>query len=178
MKEVFGYVNGVPYYTREDYVYAKRGFVSFESDEAMIKYAKEITNNWYDGGANRTFTSYCFTYGDAHNFTEEEYKRLLYLQTEMLSKEQLGIQKRLEKINIYKYEGKPLTSKQIRDLLDLRVQMVTRAEGETKGQEELYTCQTIWKDYLNNKIVPVLPDFSDGYPNENNVYLWSDGTIR
>jgi len=80
---VYGYVNGKPVYSREEYSYTARGFGPFESDDALLAYAEKATYGWSDAGWHRTFTTYYIDGMDtwtAIKFTPDELKRLKEMQ--------------------------------------------------------------------------------------------------
>lgn len=56
--KVYGWVNGTPVYSRDEFVFKRRGFGAIESDEELIEFARKVTGNWYNAGWNKTFTTY------------------------------------------------------------------------------------------------------------------------
>jgi hypothetical protein len=84
MKNIYGYVNGKPVYSREEYVYACRGFGAIKSDEELIAFAEKVSGHWLEAGWHHTFTTYYL--GDyaldepKKSLTATEYKRLKELQ--------------------------------------------------------------------------------------------------
>ena len=82
----WGYVNGRPVYSRDEYVYARRGFGTIDTDEELIAFAKKASHDWYNAGRQYTFATYYLSdYAlDEPNrsLTEAEYKRLRELQQE------------------------------------------------------------------------------------------------
>ena len=83
---VYGYVNGKPVYSRDEFVFTKRGFSAIETDEELLAFAKKASCDWYDAGWHRTFESYYL--GDyalsepKASLTNREYERLRQLQKE------------------------------------------------------------------------------------------------
>lgn len=81
---VYGYVNGKPTYSRDEFVFAKRGFGAIESDAELLAYAEKVTHGWYHAGHKRTFIDYHL--GDyaldepRASLTNAEYARLKELQ--------------------------------------------------------------------------------------------------
>ena len=53
---VFGYVNGKPVYSRNEYVYAARHFGAIDNDAELLAYAEKVSLGWYDAGWHRSFT--------------------------------------------------------------------------------------------------------------------------
>ena len=91
IERVYGYVNGKPAYSRDEYIFKCRNFGAIESDDELMKYAEKVTSNWYDAGYHRTFTGYYL--GDycldhpMRDLTTKEYERLKELQKEAIRKE-------------------------------------------------------------------------------------------
>lgn len=88
---VYGYVNGVPCYTAEEFRYTKRGFGEITSDEQLMKYAEKVTSGWYDAGWHRGFlgfylSDYCLS-EPYRSLTKKEFTRLKELQAEAMQKE-------------------------------------------------------------------------------------------
>jgi len=83
---VYGYCNGKPTYSRNEFVYKCRGRGPLEDDAALLAFAEKVTHGWYNAGWNRTFTSYYL--GDyaldepKRSLTEREYARLRELQAQ------------------------------------------------------------------------------------------------
>lgn len=87
-KFVWGYFNGEPKYTEEDWIYSIRDHGACESDEELIALAQKISGNWFDAGWHRTFTTYYIDmYEFQRNFTRAERKRLHELQAEAIAAE-------------------------------------------------------------------------------------------
>lgn len=86
MENAYGYVNGKPVYSGDEYVYARRGFGAIKSDEKLLEFAEKVSGHWYNAGWRRTFTTYYL--GDyaldepKQSLTASEYKRLKELQQE------------------------------------------------------------------------------------------------
>lgn len=83
---VYGYVNGKPIYSRDEYVFACRGFGAIENDADLLAFAEKATHGWYHAGWKRTFTGfYLSDYALAEprkSLTAKEFARLKELQTE------------------------------------------------------------------------------------------------
>ena len=83
---VYGYVNGEPVYSADEYVFKCRGFGPIESDEELIAFAEKASHGWLDSGHRQTFTGYYL--GEyaldepKRSLTDKEYKRLKELQAE------------------------------------------------------------------------------------------------
>lgn len=58
VKNVYGYVNGKPVYSRDEFIYNKRGFGAITSDDFLIKYAQKVTYNWSEAGWHQSFRTY------------------------------------------------------------------------------------------------------------------------
>ena len=83
---VYGYVNGQTAYSRDEFVFKKRGFVAIESDEELMAFAEKVTHGWSESGWKQTFAG--FYLGDyaldqpKASLTAREYERLKELQAE------------------------------------------------------------------------------------------------
>ena len=81
---VYGYVNGEPVYSRDDFDFKARGRGPIEDDEELIAFAEKVTGGWYNAGWRRSFTGYYL--GDyaldepKRSLTAQEYARLRELQ--------------------------------------------------------------------------------------------------
>jgi hypothetical protein len=91
---VYGYVNGKAVYSRDEYIFAARGFGPIENDDELLAYAQKVTSNWYHAGWNRTFTSfYLSDYALSepyHSLTLTEFERLKVLQKEAITAERVA----------------------------------------------------------------------------------------
>lgn len=80
----YGYVNGKPVYSRDEFVFAKRHFGPIESDEELVKYAEKVTHGWYDAGWKRSFISFYLSdyalSSPRQDLTKREFERLQELQ--------------------------------------------------------------------------------------------------
>lgn len=87
---VYGYVNGQPVYSRDEFVFKCRGFGAIESDEELVEYARKVTWNWSRAGHHHSFISfYLGDYALDHPYrdlTKTEYARLKELQAEAIAK--------------------------------------------------------------------------------------------
>lgn len=83
---VYGFVKGHPVYSRDEFVFKKRGFGAIESDEKLIAFAEKVTYGWSDSGWKQTFLGfYLGDYALDHpkaDLTDKEYARLKELQAE------------------------------------------------------------------------------------------------
>ena len=83
---VYGYVNGKPVYSRDEYVFAARGFGAIESDAELMAFAEKASHGWYDAGWKQKFEGfYLSDYALAeprHSLTDKEFARLKVLQVE------------------------------------------------------------------------------------------------
>lgn len=83
---VYGTVNSRPVYSRDEYVYACRGFGAIENDQDLIAFAEKVTHGWLYAGWKRNFRTYYL--GDYAldepkcSLTDAEYARLKELQKE------------------------------------------------------------------------------------------------
>lgn len=82
----YGYVNGKPVDSRDEFIYAKRGRGPIEDDAELISFAEEATSGWHSAGWHHSFTSYYL--GDYAldepytSLTKKEYSRLQELQSQ------------------------------------------------------------------------------------------------
>lgn len=80
----YGTVNGDPVYSRDEFVYAYRGFGAIENDQDLLAFAEKVTNGWMYAGWHRDFRTYYL--GDyaldepKYSLTDAEYARLKKLQ--------------------------------------------------------------------------------------------------
>ena len=83
---VYGYVNGKPTYSRDEFVFAVRGFGAIENDAALLSFAEKASHGWYDAGWHRSFTGfYLSDYALAEpcsSLTNVEFARLKELQAQ------------------------------------------------------------------------------------------------
>ena len=88
---VYGYVNGNPVYSRDEFIFTQRGFGVIETDEELMKFAEKVTYGWSSAGWKRKFTGYYLGnyYLDEpmRSLTTKEYERLKELQKETRRKE-------------------------------------------------------------------------------------------
>lgn len=83
---VYGYVNGRPTYSHDEFVFALRGFGAIENDADLMAFAEKVTHGWYSAGWHHKFTTfYLDNYEISHSLTEKELIRLKELQTEALA---------------------------------------------------------------------------------------------
>ena len=84
MSDVYGYVNGNPVYSRDEFVFTCRKFGAITSDDELLKFAEKVTSNWYDAGWHHTFTGfYLSDYAlsePCKSLTKTEFVRLKELQ--------------------------------------------------------------------------------------------------
>lgn len=82
-KMIWGYFNGEPKYTEEDWIYSIRHHGACASDEELIALAEKISWHWSEAGWHQTFTTYYLDkYDFERYFTRAERKRLHELQDE------------------------------------------------------------------------------------------------
>ncbi len=58
LTSVYGYVNGEPVYSRDEFVFKARGRGPIEDDDELIAFAEKVTSGWYNAGWCHTFTSF------------------------------------------------------------------------------------------------------------------------
>lgn len=82
----YGYVNGNPVYSHEEFIFAKRGFGPIETDAELMAYAEKVTSGWSDAGWKRMFIGYYLSdYALAEPYaslTHAEFQRLKEMQKE------------------------------------------------------------------------------------------------
>lgn len=83
---VYGYVNGKPTYSRDEFIFAVRGFGPIENDADLLAFAEKVTSRWYNAGWHQTFATYYLSdYALSEPFaslTLSEFGRLKELQQE------------------------------------------------------------------------------------------------
>ena len=88
---VYGYVNGEPVYSRDEFIYKSRRRGPIEDDGELLAFAYKVTNGWSFVGRPHTFTH--FYLGDyalsepKASLTYKEYARLRQLQAEAIARE-------------------------------------------------------------------------------------------
>lgn len=183
-KNVYGYVNGKPTYSADEYVYKVRGFEAIESDEQLMQFAEKVTGHWYDAGHRHKFIDfYLSDYALSEPYrslTKKEFARLKQLQ------EQARAEWEAEqaKYRYENYEGRPLTESEIRMFLDRHIEQVK----EQWGENHFYTQQAeehkekVLSKFRRGEVVAVDSyDYTAAYGNGTGSYdrtLYSDGTIR
>ena len=55
---VYGYVDGQPMYSRDEFIYKKRRRGPITDDAELVAFAEKATSGWYNAGWRRTFTTY------------------------------------------------------------------------------------------------------------------------
>ena len=106
--DVYGYVNGKAVYSRDEFIFEKRGFGAIESDAELLAYAEKVTYGWYHSGWKRTFTTFYLSDYAANepgaSLTKAEYARLKELQKEARAAEKAAEEAReWKKIGTYGY---------------------------------------------------------------------------
>lgn len=89
-RRVYGYVDGNPVYSADEFRFKARGFGAIEEgkrgDRFLMKYAEEVTHVWYEAGHHRTFIGfYLSDYALSEPYaslTRSEFNRLKALQAE------------------------------------------------------------------------------------------------
>ena len=83
---VYGYVNGKPTYSRDEFIFTVRGFGPIENDADLLAFAEKVTSRWYNAGWHQTFATYYLSdYALSEPFaslTLSEFGRLKELQQE------------------------------------------------------------------------------------------------
>lgn len=88
---VYGYVNGKPTYSRDEFIFASRKRGPIEDDAELLEFAAKVTGQWYRAGWRRTFTTYHlgnYVLDEPfRSLTTKEYARLRELQQEAIAAE-------------------------------------------------------------------------------------------
>lgn len=81
---VYGYVNGKPTYSRDEFIFTVRSFGPIENDADLLAFAEKVTSRWYNAGWHQTFTTYYLSdYAlsePGRSLTVKEFNRLKELQ--------------------------------------------------------------------------------------------------
>lgn len=81
---VYGYVNGKPTYSRDEFIFTVRGFGPIENDADLLAFAEKVTSRWYNAGWHQTFAAYYLSdYAlsePGRSLTVKEFNRLKELQ--------------------------------------------------------------------------------------------------
>ena len=86
---IYGFVDGRPTFSRDEFVYAHRRRGPITDDAELIAFAEKVTSGWQNAGWHRTFTTYYL--GDyvldepLHSMTFTEYERLKELQQKAIA---------------------------------------------------------------------------------------------
>ena len=84
MEHIYGYVNGKPVGSRDEFIFESRHRGPIESDEELLEFARKVTHNWLSAGWCRTFIGfYLSDYALAEPYcslTKTEFNRLKELQ--------------------------------------------------------------------------------------------------
>lgn len=85
-KRIYGTVNSRPVYSRDEYVYACRGFGAIQDDKELLAFAEKATHGWMYAGWKRNFRTYYlgdYVLDEPHcSLTDAEYAHLKELQKE------------------------------------------------------------------------------------------------
>ena len=83
---VYGYVNGKPVYSRDEYIFAGRGFGAIETDAELMAFAEKVTYGWQNAGWKQKFTHFYlsdYALNEPYcSLTKKEFARLKELQAE------------------------------------------------------------------------------------------------
>lgn len=182
--DVYGYVNGNPVYSRDEFIYKSRGFEEITNDAELLDYAKKVTSNWYNAGHNRSFVTFYLSdfvgSSPKKDLTDKEFKRLVELQN--IAKDEY--EREMAKYNMHKYEGTPLTEEQVKMFLDKKVEDTKQKWGENSYYTN--SAEQLRSEYLSRfrkgEVVPVFSEeYTDAYGNGTGSFantLMSDGTIQ
>lgn len=81
---VYGYVNGKPTYSRDEFIFTVRGFGPIENDADLLAFVEKVTSRWYNAGWHQTFATYYLSdYAlsePGRSLTVKEFNRLKELQ--------------------------------------------------------------------------------------------------
>lgn len=83
---VYGYVNGKPVFSRDEFIFEHRKRGPIEDDAELIAFAEKATSGWHNAGWHQTFATYYLSdYALSEPFaslTLSEFRRLKELQQE------------------------------------------------------------------------------------------------
>lgn len=86
---VYGYVNGTPVYSRDEFIFAGRRFGAIETDAELMAFAEKRTGGWQSAGHKQKFSHfYLSDYALSEPYrslTLREFARLKELQAEALA---------------------------------------------------------------------------------------------
>lgn len=87
----FGFVNGKPVFSRDEFVFEHRGFGPITDDNTLLAYAAKVTGDWSQAGWKRSFTAFHLSdYAlsePRRSLTDDEFTRLVELQSIAKKKE-------------------------------------------------------------------------------------------
>ena len=73
---VYGYVNGKPTYSRDEFIFTVRGFGPIENDADLLAFAEKVTSHWCNAG----FPHPNIITEPGRSLTVKEFNRLKELQ--------------------------------------------------------------------------------------------------
>ena len=80
----FGYVNGKPVFSRDEFIFEHRGFGPITDDDGLLAYAAKVTGSWSQAGWRRSFTAFHISdYAlsePRRSLTDDEFSRLIEVQ--------------------------------------------------------------------------------------------------
>lgn len=127
---VYGYVNGKAVYSRDEFIFASRGFGEMTTDAEILKYAEKVTYGWQDSGHKHTFAGfYLSDYALSEPYrslTKKEWERLKVLHQQAREE----VERENAKYDFSNYEGRPLTEEEIEMFLN---KAITDAEKGVNG---------------------------------------------
>ena len=127
---VYGYVNGKAVYSRDEFIFASRGFGEMTTDAEILKYAEKVTYGWQDSGHKHTFAGfYLSEYALSEPYrslTKKEWERLKALHKQAREE----VERENAKYDFSNYEGRPLTEEEIELFLN---KAITDAEKGVNG---------------------------------------------
>lgn len=181
---IYGYVNGKPVYSRDEFIYTSRGFEEITNDSDLLKFSEEVTHGWLSAGHKHKFINYYlgnYALDEPYaSLTKKEYKRLKELQ-EIKYKEWEDEQSKYRYEN---FEGRQLSESEVRMFLNKYVEDVKERWGENHyyTQEAENMKDKYLSEFKNGKVIPVSSyEYISKYGNGTGSYdktLYSDGSIR
>lgn len=184
MDNIFGYVNGQPVFSRDEFIYKSRHRDAITSDAELIEFATKVTCNWsYAGHRHKFVNFYLSDYALSEPYaslTKKEFERLKELQK--IAQDEYEAEQAKYKYELY--EGRQMTESEVRMFLDRNVEKNKEQWGETNyyTQEAERYRDKILSRFRAGEVVPVDHfEYNASYGNGTGAYdrtLYSDGSIK
>lgn len=192
-KNVYGYVNGKPVYSRDEFIFESRSSrykdytdvnlkEQITNDTELLKFAEKVTYGWQRHGHRQKFTHYFLATSEEpyNSLTLDEFNRLKQIQEEKYA-EWKAEEARYE---YDQYKGKKLEDDVIMMFLNKRIKDAEETWGpdSSRVRDAEARKSRILRELDEGKVVAIDSyEYNAEYGNGTGTYertLYSDGTIR